>query len=245
MAHEINNPLAGVVQNIAVLENRLLNPESNIKNIEAARAAKLDLEALKKYLNDRKLIEIIESIRISGLRISSIISNMLNFSRKDDMFKINTLHELIDSSLILAATDFNIEQKFDFKAIEIVKDFNSKEIKLNCNKAEIQQVLLNIFHNAAQAMILGNTETPKIIITTSIEGSRVVIEIKDNGPGISSKDKEDVLKPFFSTENRPNGTGLGLSIADYIITNHNGELFIESELKDGVKVVITLPYEGA
>lgn len=243
MAHEINNPLAGIIQNIAVLESRLVNADKIINNEIAANKHSVDLNNLHLYLEERNIYNIISTIKESGERISLIITNMLNFSKRKNVVHVkNSLHSIIDSSLVLAASDFNINKSYDFKAVDIVKNYLDKDITLLCNMSEIQQVLLHILHNSASVMLESKIENPLIRISTGVNNKVAIITIEDNGPGMDKETISKIFKPFYTSNLKEIGAGLSLSISQFIIvTNHNGELLVKSELGKGSKIIIKLP----
>ena len=115
---------------------------------------------------------------------------------------------------------------------------------LRCEGAKIQQVLLNILRNGAQAMQIAETESPRFIIRIYKKGTpeMLCIEISDNGPGMDETTKSKVFDPFFTTKPVGVGTGLGLSVSYFIITeNHRGTLTVLSEPGEGANFIIQLP----
>jgi len=116
-----------------------------------------------------------------------------------------------------------------------------------CEAAKIQQVLLNIFKNGAQAMQEASIEKPIFIVRVSYEEvpKTASIEIEDNGPGMDEKTRKRIFEPFFTTKPVGIGTGLGLSVSYFIITeNHGGTMAVESTLGHGAKFIIHLPLKG-
>lgn len=248
MAHEINNPLAGIIQTAKVLENRLSTNLNIPKNLEAAEKAGTTIEAVTQYMSERKVITMIKSIQDSSIRAAQIIKNMLSFARKSDEKKSNHfVEDLIDQTLELAKTDYNLKKQYDFKEIIIYKNYYDNPILIPCEPVKIQQVLLNIFRNGAQAMHDANTSNPTFSIKTHPvdNNSMICIEIKDNGPGIDKNVLNRIFEPFYTTKSAGSGTGLGLSISYFIITeNHSGKMNVESESGKGTKFTITLPTEA-
>ncbi len=246
MAHEINNPLAGIIQNIAVLESRLINADKNMNNIIVADKHSVNLNNLNLYMEERNIYKIVSTIKDSGERISQVVKNMLNFSKKKNIVHAkNNLHSIIDSSLVLSSSDFNVNNKYDFKSVDIVKFYLDREIKLICNMSEIQQVLFNILHYSAHVMLESKIENPKITIFTGISDGSATVTIEDNGPGMDEDAISKIFKPFYTSNLKEIGSGLSLSISQFIIvTNHKGELLIESKLGKGSKFIIKLPLVG-
>lgn len=244
MAHEINNPLAGMMQTATVMASRLANT-SVPANIAEAKNTGIDLTALHNYMENRGILRMLSAIQDSSLRIADIIDNMLNFSRKSDVVSLPwDIAELLDKSLALASTDYDLKKQYDFKSINIIKDYQDDMPVLLCEASKIQQVFLNLFRNGAQAMQETNTETPTFILRTrySNKDDTISIEIEDNGPGMDQNTKKRLFEPFFTTKAEGVGTGLGLSVSYFIITeNHGGELSVISELGKGSRFIIRLP----
>ena len=246
MAHEINNPLAGVIQNAQVLSNRLTK-DYIPGNIKAAKAAGLSMASLHQYMNDRKIPQMIRTILDSGARMTGIVENMLGFARKSDTASSHHPADLMDKSLELAATDFNLNKRYDFKSIRIKKEYQDDLPLIVCEQSKIQQVLFNILNNGAHAMTENTQNTnrpPEFILRIGREktSGMVRIEIEDNGPGMDKTVSKRIFEPFFTTKSVGCGTGLGLSIAYFIITDtHNGTLEIESTPGKGSKFIICLP----
>ncbi|MCP3898316.1 MAG: PAS domain S-box protein, partial [Desulfobacteraceae bacterium] len=243
MAHEINNPLAGVLQNTQVIKNRLSKDLPS--NIQVAKECGIDLDDIRTYMEKRKILPMIENIISSGKQAARIVSNMLSFSRKSQRRKsTHHLHNIVESTIELAKNDYNMKKKYDFRSIEIIQKFQEKIPPIPCEKNELQQVVLNILKNGAEAMTDAAVTSPKFLIRLFQKKNHVVLEIEDNGPGIDQEIKKRVFEPFFTTKDVGVGTGLGLSISYFIITeNHNGILSVESSLENGANFKIQLPIE--
>ncbi|NDV27848.1 PAS domain-containing sensor histidine kinase [Desulfovibrio sp. JC010] len=246
MAHEINNPLGGIMQGAQNLE-RKFSPDIKA-NIDAADEAGCSLESMQKYMESRNVSSIIEGIRDSGLRAARIVSNMLDFSKpgKDVVSTVN-VHELIEDSLELSAKDYDLKRKYDFMHINIVREFSRDIPDIICSRTEIEQVLLNLFKNSAQAMSDHGSSggTPHIYIRTRSRQDAVVIEIEDNGPGMNPDVRKRIFEPFYTTKASGAGTGLGLSVSYFIITqNHGGTFTVSSMPGRGARFTITLPVQG-
>ncbi len=245
MAHEINNPLAGIIQNATVLSNRITRMDMPA-NRAAAKAAGTTIEAIALYMEERKIPKMAAAITESGARIAGIVDNMLSFARKGgSRFSSHHPAELMDRVLELAATDFDLKKHYDFKNISIEKAYDDGLPMVICQGSKIQQVLLNILKNGAQAMA-GQTgiRAPKFILRLQHEPPKKMlrVEIEDNGPGIDSKTRQRIFEPFFTTKATGEGTGLGLSVSYFIITdNHRGTMTVSSEPGKGATFIIRLP----
>ena len=245
MAHEINNPLAGIIQNVQVLEKRL-GPDLS-KNHTVAKESGTTIEAIQQYLKRRDLHRVMQGIRESGGRAAAIVNNMLDFSRKgDSAFLPQNLCEVVDQTIELASSDFDLKKQYDFRQIKIERNYQTPIPMVRCERTKIQQVVFNLLQNAAQAMT-GQRETdkpPQIDIKIFMETDLVGIEIKDNGMGMDESVRKRVFEPFFTTKELGVGTGLGLSVSYFIITeNHGGTMHVESSPGKGTSFVIRLPLE--
>lgn len=238
MAHEINNPLGGMVQTVQNIERRL--KEDLPANRVAAEKVHLDLAALSQYLEEREVWAFLKSVRGLGQRIAQIIQTMLQFSRAGNANQAAiAVSTLVSNSLSIAKND----ETMSGVSIENVASENPASIV--CVAAEIEQVLLNILRNSAQAMHSARTVNPKISIQAKVNDGYMQIFIEDNGPGMSLAVKNNIFEPFFTTKLAGEGTGLGLALSRYIIhTRHHGEMQVHSELGHGAKFIISLPLQG-
>jgi signal transduction histidine kinase len=127
-----------------------------------------------------------------------------------------------------------------------VRDYDPELETLVCDHTEIEQVLLNLIKNAAQAMADGGTPHPhRIILRTRRQDAYGVIEVQDNGPGMDKQTQRRVFEPFFTTKAVGAGTGLGLSVSYFIVTEqHKGTLGVTSHPGQGTCFTIRLPLEG-
>jgi signal transduction histidine kinase len=248
MAHEINNPTAVIMQIAEVMSIRLGGDLNLSANIKAAEEAGTTIESIRKFIEARNITGMIDIIRKSGKRITLIVNNMLSFARKSDtMLSTHDLTVLMDQTLELAVTDYDLKKHFDFRQIEIRKEYEMGLPLLPCMASKIQQVFLNILHNGAQAMHQSGIKNPLFILRLKFDNScnMIIIEIEDNGPGMDVEVHKHIFEPFFTTKPVGKGTGLGLSVAYFIITeNHNGELSAKSSPGKGSNFIISLPAEG-
>ncbi len=240
MAHEINNPLGAILQGVQNIQRRL-NIHNEV-NQQVATDNKLDLIAMEKYLEQRQIHKFISNIQDAGQRAASIVSNMLQFSRGNQQQLSETLvKELIDRTLTIARADL------DLKMINIELTCIEEEKTLYCIPSEIEQVILNLLQNAAQALydFQPNEEEswiPKISIDVHQDNLSTYIKVKDNGPGMDVETRRRIFEPFFTTKDIGAGTGLGLSVSYFIITaHHHGQLDIESNPNHGACFTIKIP----
>ncbi len=246
MAHEINNPLGAILQHAQNIERRV---SADIPaNWKAAAEVGVSLDLVRAYLQQRGIFDFIGHIRNAGMKASGIISNMLHFSRRNDSTEAEhvDLSALIDRSLELAGTDYDMKKKYDFRHIELEREYAAGLPRIPMIVAEIEQVLLNIIKNAAQAMAgFESPRSPRITLRTRLSGRFIVIEIEDNGPGMDEFTRLRIFEPFFTTKEVGIGTGLGLSVAYAIVTKgHHGSIEVKSRVGEGSTFVVTLPLQG-
>ncbi len=243
MAHEINNPLAGILQGVQNIVRRVsLEIPANVK---VAQELGCDLAALREYLRRREILEFLGAIRTSGERAAKIVNNMLSFARRTQNTSTPTnMAELLDRSVELASTDYDLKKKYDFRRIAILRDYEPDIPPVPCAPMEIEQVVLNLLKNAAQAMYASprEDEGPRIVLRLRREGDMAVIQVEDNGPGMEERVRNKVFEPFYTTKPPGEGTGLGLSVSYFIVTSaHRGSIYVESEPGKGSCFTIRLP----
>ncbi|WP_432737697.1 PAS domain-containing sensor histidine kinase [Maridesulfovibrio sp. FT414] len=243
MAHEINNPLGGILQGIQNIVRRM-SPDLPA-NVKAAEKAGCTLEAMLKYMEDRKIIKTLNGITDSGVRAAEIVSGMLEFSRKSDSRKApGDLRKMMDKAAVLAAQDYNLKKKYDFKKINIIKEYDEDLHQVKCTETEIEQVFLNLLRNSAQAMSEWTEmeRAPELTIKIHNLGKMVRCTVSDNGPGMNENTRKRVFEPFYTTKAPGSGTGLGLSVSYFIITqNHMGKFDVQSKAGKGTTFTILLP----
>ncbi|MCR6651201.1 MAG: ATP-binding protein [Cellvibrionaceae bacterium] len=243
LAHEINNPLAAIMSNLQTI-NRRLSP-GLAANIEAADALKIPFHDLVQYMEAREIPRFLDGIQQAGERAAKIVKTMLEFSHAHNSeFSQQNLAQLVDESLELATNTFELKTDGKARMPFIIRDFDPNLPEVECSASEIQQVLLNLLLNAAQAFQLaGESEaTPTINIRLVTDRDHVILEVEDNGPGMSDKVQKHIFEPFFTTKGVGVGTGLGLSVSYFIIKEHHqGSIEVESKPGTGTRFTIRLP----
>ncbi|TLD43629.1 MAG: Circadian input kinase A [Candidatus Jettenia ecosi] len=218
VAHEINNPITGVINCAQILLN---------KNSEGSR---------EKDLASRIIRE--------GDRIASIVSKLLSFARDRDKKERSTINiqEVLSDTLILTGTQLRQE------GIKVKLDIPKDLPEIYVNPHEIQQVFMNFISNARYALnqkYPGIHENKILEVScekiTMNEHLYVKITFYDHGIGIPAHIRDKTMDPFFTTKPTSKGTGLGLSISYNIIVNHNGKLTIDSVEGEFTKVILILP----
>jgi two-component system, NtrC family, sensor kinase len=214
VAHEINNPLSGILVYTKLIHKQLSNPE--------LYASKKDsiLKHLKLIENETK-------------RCGDIVKGLLDFSRKDqDDFESKHLNFILQETYELMTHPIRIAN------ISFISDFSARSDLINCSPNQIKQACVAILVNASEAVL----ENGEIIISSrNPDPDTIMIEISDNGIGVPEDDIPHIFEPFFSTKHDTSGIGLGLAIVHGIVKSHNGKIEVKSELGKGTTISITLP----
>jgi two-component system NtrC family sensor kinase len=214
VAHEINNPLSGILIYTKLLHKQLSNPELYASKKESV------LKHLKLIENETK-------------RCGDIVKGLLDFSRKDqDDFEPKHLHEILQETYELMTHPIKIAN------IHFLSDFSASSDLIYCSPNQIKQACVAMLVNASEAA----QENGEIIIKTkNPNDDSINFEITDNGLGIAEEDIPHIFEPFFSTKQDASGIGLGLAIVHGIVQNHKGKIQVKSELGHGTTISITIP----
>ncbi len=242
MAHEINNPLGIITQAVQNIERRV-SPELPA-NRKVAEELGVSLEEINAYFKKRQIPEFIGSVRTAGFRAAKIVANMLQFSRcSGTTMQPVSPAVIMEQALELAASDYDLKKKFDFRSIEIIRDYAPDMPEVPMVVVEMEQVMLNLLKNAAQAMTQTSPgRRPRITLRLRREERYALIEVEDNGPGMVEEVRRRVFEPFFTTKEPGIGTGLGLSVSYMIVTqNHKGLMEVASKPGNGACFRVRLP----
>ncbi len=215
------------------------------KNLEYAEQAGIDLNTVNQYLKSREVPQLLDGIQQAGARAAKIVTHMLSFSRrsKREMAPCD-LPALIDQAVEIAGNDFDLAIGFDFKGQAIIRQFDPLLGPVPGTANELEQVLLNLLKNAAQAIHQRNDdrEPGRITLRTRLNPPWAEIQVEDNGIGMSESIRKRTFEPFFTTKEIGQGTGLGLSVSYFIITNnHKGQMEVQSTLGQGTCFTLRLP----
>ncbi|WP_455826933.1 sensor histidine kinase [Pseudomonas graminis] len=247
MAHEINNPLGAILHNVQNIRRRL-SPDLP-KNLEHAEQAGIELDMVNRYLEGREVPQLLDGIQQAGARAAKIVTHMLSFSRLSNrQMAPCDLPALIDQAVEIAGNDFDLAIGFDFKGQAIIRQFDPQLGPVPGTANELEQVLLNLLKNAAQAIHLreDDSEPGRIILRTRLNPPWAEIQVEDNGIGMSENVRKRTFEPFFTTKEIGQGTGLGLSVSYFIITNnHKGQMEVHSTLGQGTCFTLRLPLAGS
>jgi len=243
LAHEINNPLAVILQNVQVMTRRL-SPGLD-KNRETAQNLGTTIETISEYTKLRGCEKMLHSITDAGQRAAKIVENMQSFSRRGTSnFIPCAIPDLLERMVELAGSDYEMRHQFDFKKISLVRKYQPVP-DVCCEASQIQQVFLSLLKNAAQVLSHDVAE-PQITLRILPYGeNHISLQVEDNGPGMEAGVTTRIFDPFYTTREVGQGAGLGLSIAYFIVThNHSGRLSVTSELGKGSCFEMILPLKN-
>ncbi|MEZ2446227.1 7TM diverse intracellular signaling domain-containing protein [Chitinophaga sp. RCC_12] len=245
IAHEINNPINFVTSNIKPLKldiadlRELLNRYDELPVSTDISKSLADIALFKKEIDidyiHEEISSLIKGIEDGASRTAEIVKGLRTFSRLDESeVKSIDIHEGLDSTLVLLRNAIP-------PYVNIIKDYAGLP-KIECYAGKINQVFMNIFSNALNAIKSKKEHHNEFIsITTRQENSFIVITIKDTGIGMSEAVREKIFDPFFTTKDVGEGTGLGLSIVFSIIEKHKGKIVVNSAPGEGAEFIIYLP----
>ncbi len=214
VAHEINNPLSGIL-----IYTKLIYKQLNNQDFDPAKKEPM-LKHLKLIENETK-------------RCGDIVKGLLDFSRKDQNgFEPRHLHEILLETYELMSHPMKVAN------IDFLTNFAAKTDLIYCSPNQIKQVCVAILVNASEAV----SENGEVLFRTlNPDEEHVCIEITDNGVGISPEDIPHIFEPFFSTKENESGIGLGLAIVHGIVQTHKGKTSVKSERGKETTISITLP----
>ncbi len=243
VAHEINNPLAIIMQS-ADIAMRRLTPVHR-ENYRAAEILGVDFGEVVTYCRERKIVKMLGNIKEASIRAADIVKGLLVFSRKpvEEPDAID-VREVLESALAMAYSDYDLKKRYDVKKIHIVKEYEENLPRIWGDFTKLQQVFLNIIKNGAHAM--AGMPAPVFRFQIKRKEDKIVVKMQDNGRGIEENIKKRIFDPFFTTKEVGEGTGLGLYVAYFIITQyHRGTIEVESEPGKGTTFTIQLPITTA
>jgi len=222
VAHEINNPLMATTANldmgIELLESLL----------EEGQSPEL-----------RELDDILNDARNGANRVRHIVRDLKIFSRaEEDSREPVDIEQVVESSLRMAWNEIRHRAR-------LVREY-SPVPRVDGSESRLGQVFLNLIVNAAQALPDGFAHENQITVRTSMDGrGRVVVDVEDTGPGIPPEVLRRLFTPFFTTKPRGEGTGIGLSICRRIVTDHGGEITVDSVVGRGTRFRVALRASSA
>lgn len=218
------NKLSALGELASSIAHEIKNPLISIQGFARRIGTTEDRDKLEKYA---KFIE------QEADRLSQVLTKLLGFSRMDEPKK-----DLLDMNEIVDDTVMFMEHHLTrFKNVELSIEKNSSLPMVSVDKIHVQQTMVNIILNAAQAMPEGG----QIRIRTGANDQYVFIAISDTGMGIKEEDLENIFEPFFTTKEKEQGTGLGLSLCKRLIEANAGKIEVDSKVGKGTTFTIMIP----
>jgi PAS domain S-box-containing protein len=244
VAHEINNPMGFIISNLNSLR-KYTDKLASFMNMQTAAVDKLaaeagaeliaaELRAEKKSLKIAYILEDLGDVINESLdgaeRVKKIVQDLKSFSRLDETeVKLADINEGLESTLHVVWNELKYKATVRKEYGEIPRTV--------CNLGQLNQVIVNLLVNAAQAI-----ETKgEILIKTTSDPNQITITIADTGAGIPADKLDRIFEPFYTTKEVGKGTGLGLSIVYDIVKKHNGEIRVASEVGKGTTFTISIP----
>ncbi len=214
VAHELNNPLEGILTFAKLIRKRMNNPDLTEEN-------------------KNEIIDELTMIADETARCGNIVKNLLLFSQKKvGEFKKNDIRAMVEQSIQL------IEHHLKMNNIVLQQSFDDRLSFVVCDKEQLLQALLALEINAVEAM----PNDGKLFIEVKKTGeNELTIALSDSGIGIRNEDLPHIFEPFFTTKKEGKGTGLGLAVVYGIIERHNGKITVASQINKGTTFTITLP----
>jgi two-component system, NtrC family, sensor kinase len=217
VAHEINNPLSGILTYAKLLRKWLDHEEVKADKLKEAR-------------------QCLELIAGESRRCGDLVKNLLTFSRSAPLnIQTTDLNVVIDRCVRL------VEHQLEMSGVELQLDLSPDLPKLQCDPAQIEQVLLALVMNAIDAMPNGGNLWIKSRLNSSAD--EIGIEVRDDGTGISPEILPHIFEPFLTTKEASHGVGLGLAISRGIVESHGGRVDVQSEVGEGTTFSVALPLD--
>ena len=219
IAHEINNPLAFVINNIFIVQETLERVAAEDKELPQGMPSKVG-----------KMQARIADAHAGATRVKDLVTKLRTFSRLDEgTVKTVNIHESIESVLLF------LRHKMEGR-IEVERHYGEVEM-LTCLAGELNQVLMNIIANAIDAI-----DGPgRITLATGQHNGHFVIRVRDTGKGIPEEIRNRIFEPFFTTKPIGQGTGLGLAISYGIVKAHHGSMEFSSQPGEGTEFILKIP----
>lgn len=245
VAHEINNPISWVMNNLSLIKNdlgafkKIINRLYEIAQETDVTKKLNNVDELFQQIDQNRLIFDFDEIIAESLqgveRVREIVKNLKSFSHMDavDSSPVN-VHEILNTAISMASLEFRYRAQLE-------KNYAQSLPTITAHSGKLHQVFVNLIMNASQAIPEGNLNNNFIRIKTEHEDQFIRVDIMDTGQGISEKNLPYIFEPFFTTKPVGYGTGLGLSICHEIISKLGGRISVKSKLNQGTTFSVYLP----
>lgn len=254
VAHEVNTPLGYVRSNVELVGDNLSRFDELMLNTEHLLCALNDVDSSKEHIDQliastlqccddikedevsADLADLVKDSLYGVDQIAELVVSLRDFSRIDESKVKNVdINDCINSSLVMARNNL--------KTLNVVTELAELPV-VQCNPSQINQVLLNLFNNAAQAIPVDKKGVLTITSGLSqLDSNTVQVVVTDNGSGIEEQVMDRIFEPFFTTKKAGEGTGLGLAISSQIIEQHGGTISVDSSIAQGTTFTICLPLQ--
>jgi signal transduction histidine kinase len=233
IGHEINNPNQFIRGNIKIIRQAI---EDMLPIVDEYRESHPDLKIarLNYEFFRQHIMTLVDDMSHGSERIKGIVEGLRGFARKDEGLLVDNVdvNTLIQATARLVQNEVHKHAEIEMVLGEGVRTFRG-------NSQKIEQVLVNLIVNAAQAM--PEEKRGLIRVRTTMRLDEVAIEVEDNGKGMDEKTLRSIFDPFFTTKRVRGGTGLGLAIAYRIIEEHNGSISVTSRVDEGTVFTVLIP----
>ena len=233
IGHEINNPNQFIRGNIKIVKQAM---DDMLPIVDEYQETHPDLKIARlKYSFFREhIMTLVDDMGHGSERIKGIVEGLRGFARKDEGLLVDN----VDINTLICATQRLVQNEVH-KHGEMQLELSENMTTFPGNSQKIEQVLVNLIVNAAQA--IPDDTKGLITVSSSMDKNTVVVEIEDNGKGMDEKTQRQIFDPFFTTKRAKGGTGLGLAITYRIIEEHGGNISVSSKPGIGTKFTIRIP----
>jgi signal transduction histidine kinase len=235
VGHEINNPLSSALGSLEMLDERL---PALLDETRELRASASDEETTAAITRIEQTLTAMQSMIADGrngaARVSHMVRNLQSLSRraKNDRAEVD-LHRVLEFSMVMAWSQIRYRAKLIRSFAPIPHVWG--------NEGRLNQVFLNLLVNAVQSMPAGHAIANEVEVATRTEGEFVVVEIRDNGQGMTRALQARIFEPFFTTKGEGEAAGIGLSICREVVSEHGGRLEVMSAIGRGTTLRVRLP----
>jgi signal transduction histidine kinase len=236
IGHEINNPNQFIRGNIKIIkqaiEDMLPIVDDYYRSHPDLKIARLNYDFLRE-----QIMTLVNDMAHGSERIKAIVESLRSFARKDEGLLVDT----VDINTLIEASTRLIHQEVHKRA-DVRLELAGGLPTFTGNSQKIEQVLINLIVNASQAMY--DDRKGLVTVKTGTEDNHIVVEVQDNGQGMTEKVMKQIFDPFFTTKRAKGGTGLGLAISYKIIEEHGGRISVTSKPGVGTSFTIRIPYSA-